>query len=142
VAYRGSGPAGIAFAGGEVQVMINSASIAMSQVKTGRVRVLAVASAQPSALAPGVPTAAAAGLPGYETGSLTGLFGPANMSRTLIGRLNRETVQVLNQANVKELFLNAGIEAVGSTPEQFAALLKSDVSRWSKLIRKLGIVEE
>ena len=142
IAYKGSGPASNALAGGEVQLMFGSASLGMAQVKTGRLRVLAVASAKPSALAPGVPTVAASGLPGYEAGSMVGMFGPAKMPRTLVNRLNQAVVRVLNQPDVREKFASLAIEPIGTTPEQFAGILKADMAKWGKVIKALGIIEE
>jgi tripartite-type tricarboxylate transporter receptor subunit TctC len=142
IAYKGSGPASNALAGGEVQLMFGSASLGMAQVKAGRLRVLAITSAKPSALAPGVPTVASSGVPGYEAGSMVGLFGPAKMPRPLVNRLHREVVAVLNQQDVKDKFTSLAIEPVGNTPEQFLALLKTDMAKWGKLIKALGIVEE
>jgi tripartite-type tricarboxylate transporter receptor subunit TctC len=142
IAYKGSGPASNALAGGEVQLMFGSASLGMAQVKTGRLRLLAITSAKPSALAPGVPTVAASGVPGFEAGSMVGIFGPAKMPRTLIYRLYREVVQVLNQQDVKDKFTSLAIDPIGSTPEQFAAVLKADMAKWGKVIKAAGIVEE
>ena len=122
--------------------MFGSASLGMAQVKSGKLRVLAVTTAKPSALAPGLPTVAASGLPGYEAGSMVGLFGPAKMPKALTNRLSREVVEVLKQPEIKEKFLALAIEAVGTTPEEFAALLKEDMAKWGKVIKDAGIVEE
>ena len=142
IAYKGSGPAANALAGGEVQLMFGSASLGMAQVKAGRLRVLAVTTAKPSALAPGLPTVASSGLPGYEVGSMVGIFGPARMPKPLVNRLSQEIGEVLKQPEVKEKFLSLAIEAVGTTPEQFTAILKADMAKWGKVIKDAGIVEE
>jgi len=142
VAYKGSGQAANALAGGEIQVMFGSASLGMAQVKTGRLRVLAVTTAKPSALAPGLPTVAASGLPGYEAGSMVGFFGPAKMPKALAARLSQEIKEVVKQPDVKEKFLSLAIEPVGTTPEEFVGLLRTDMAKWGKVIKEAGIIEE
>lgn len=121
--------------------MFPSAGSAAQHVKSGRLRALAVTSARPSALVPGLPTLAAS-LPGYESASPFGIFAPAKTPATLIERLNREIVRVLNSAEVKERFFNSGVETVGSSPAQLAAAVKSEMAKWGKLIRDAGIREE
>src|SRR4051812_34698276 len=100
----------------------------MVQVKAGKIRALAVTSAQPSPQAPGVPTMASSGLPGYESIFDAGLFAPAGTPAPIVGRLNRDTVQVLQRPEIKEKLLAVGMESVGSSPDQFAATIKSEVT--------------
>ena len=137
--YKSSAPVITGLISGEVQLAIIDVGLVMPHVKTGRLRALAVTSAEPSALAPGLPTAAATGLPGYESVSITGVLAPSKTPAAIINRLNQEMVRVLNMPDVKERFLNAGIETATSTPEQFAAAMKSDIAKWSKVIRDAGI---
>jgi tripartite-type tricarboxylate transporter receptor subunit TctC len=87
---------------------------------------------------PGLPTVAAS-LPGYEAVSLYGLFAPAKTPAALINRLNQEIVRVLNSTEVNGKFLNVGIEPVGSSPEELAARIKSDMAILGKLIKDAGI---
>ena len=82
---------------------------------------------------------AATGLPGYEMTVLTGMFAPAKTPPAIIKRLNEEMVRVLNTAQVKEKFLTQGADTIGSTPEQFAAAIKVDIAKLSKLIKDAGI---
>ncbi len=142
VPFKGSGPAVISLLGGQVQLMFATAGSVAPHVKSGRLRALAVASPQPSALAPGLPTIAASGVPGYEAVAFEGMFAPAKTPVAIIDRLNQEIVRVLNRAEVKERFFNAGVETVGSTPEEFAAAIKSNVAKWGKLIKDAGIRDE
>ena len=142
VPFKGSGPAVISLLGGQVQLMFATAGSVAPHVKSGRLRALAVASLQPSALAPGLPTIAASGVPGYEAVAFEGMFVPAKTPVAIIDRLNQEIVRVLNRAEVKERFFNAGVETVGSTPEEFAAAIKSNVAKWGKLIKDAGIRDE
>ena len=141
IAYKGSALAMTGLLAGEVQMMLTSAAGGLSHVKSGRLRALAVASAKPSPLAPEIPTMASAGLPGYEAASMSGMFAPARTPAALINLLNQQIVRALARPDVKERFLNAAIEAVGSTPAEFAAILRSDMAKWSKVIRDAGIHE-
>jgi tripartite-type tricarboxylate transporter receptor subunit TctC len=139
VTYKGGGPAMNAIIGGEVQVMFATASGAGPQVKAGRLRALAVTSAQPSALYPELPTVGASGLPGYDAASIMCVFAPAKTPSALVQHLNREIVRVLSRPEVKERLLRAGSEVVASSPEQLAAAMKSDVAIMSKVIKDAGI---
>lgn len=124
---------------GQVQMSFITTGAAMANVKAGRLRALAVTSAQSSALVPGVPTVAASGLPGYEAVSIYGMFAPAQTPAAVISRLNREVVRVLNAPSSKERLFTAGVEGVGSSPEQLTAAIKADIAKWGKLIKDLGI---
>ena len=139
IQYKGSGPVIPALIGGEVQLTIQDVGNVVPQMKSGKVRALAVTSAEPSALAPGLPTVAASGLPGFEAIGQTGIFAPAKTPAAIIKRLNQEIVRFLNRADVKERFLAFGEEVVASSPEQLAATIKSDVAKWGKLIKDAGI---
>ena len=140
--YKGAGPALTALLAGELQLMFPTAGAVAPHIRTGRVRVLAVTSAEPSALAPGVPTMAASGLPGYESISIYGVFAPAGTPRALIDKLNAEIGRLLNRADIKEKFFNAGMETVGGSPEQLAATVKSEIARLGKVIKEAGIRSE
>jgi len=139
--YKGAGPALTALLAGELQLMFPTAGAVTPHFKAGRVRALAVTSAEPTALFPGVPTVAAV-LPGYESISIYGIFAPAKTPRTIIDKLNQEIVRFLNRTEVKEKFFIAGMEAVGSSPEQFAATVKSEMARMGKVIKEAGIRTE
>ena len=140
--YRGSGPALIALVSGEVQLAFISPGGAIPHIAAGRVRALAVASAQPTSLFPGLPTVAATGLPGYEYSAAYGVFAPAKTPEAVIKRLNQEFVRVLNRADVKERFINGGVEPVGSSPEQLTAKMKFDMAQLGKMIKDLGLRAE
>jgi tripartite-type tricarboxylate transporter receptor subunit TctC len=142
VPYKGSGPALTAVIAGQVQLMIPSAGSASAHVRSGRLRALAVTSAQPSALAPGLPTLAAAGLPGYESTSPFGIFAPAATAAGIVQLLSHALAKVAVMPDIKDKFFNSGVETVGSTPEQLAATIKVEMAKWGKLIRKVGIREE
>ena len=139
VNYRGAAPALNDVVSSRVQVMFATATAAAPFVSAGRLRALAVTAARPSLLAPGLPTVAASGLPGYASESTLGLFAPAATPPAIIARLNAETVAFLRAGDTRERLLKSGIEAVTSTPEEFAALIRADMARTGKIIRAAGI---
>ena len=139
IPYKGAGPAMTALIAGEVQMVLGSAGSVTPLMKSGKLKALAVTSAQPSALFPGLPTMAATGVPGYESVAIHGIFAPVKTPASIIRILNEEVVRVVNTADVKEKFFKAGLETVGSSPEQFAAAIKSDLARMSKVIKEAGI---
>lgn len=139
VAIPYSGPLIAPVVSGEVHFTILEPSVVTPHVKSGRLRALAVTSAEPSALAPGLPTVSATGVPGYESVGMTAIFAPAKTPAAIIARLNQEIVRFLNRAEVKEQFLNRGSEVVASTSDQFAATMRSDIAKWAKVIKEAGI---
>jgi tripartite-type tricarboxylate transporter receptor subunit TctC len=139
IAYKGGGPALAAMLAGEVQVMFATSSGAGPHVNSGRLRALAVTSAQPSALFPDLPTVSASGLPGYDAASMMCVFAPARTPPALIGRLNQDIVRILNAPDVKERFIRAGSEVVASSPEQLAATMNAGMARLGKVIKDAGI---
>jgi tripartite-type tricarboxylate transporter receptor subunit TctC len=139
--YKGAGPALNALLAGELQLMFPTAGAATPHIKAGRVKALAVTSAEPTALFPGVPTLAAM-LPGYESTSIYGVFAPAGTPRSVIEKLNAALERFLQRSEVRERFFNAGMETAGGTPEQLAAALKSDLARMGKVIKDAGIRSE
>jgi tripartite-type tricarboxylate transporter receptor subunit TctC len=142
VSYKGNAPALNDLIAGQVQVMFATAATVAPHVRSGRLRALAVTSAEPSPLAPGLPTVAASGLPGYESVSIYGWFAPVKTPAAIVRRLNQEIGQVLARADVKEKFLNSGVEAVASSPEELGATVKTDMARMAKVIKDAGIRED
>ena len=142
IPYKGTGPALNDVSAGQVQLMFPAAGSVAPHIKSGRLKALAVTSAEPSALAPGLPTAAASGLPGYEAVATSGVFAPGRTPAPLVNLLNREIVQILARADVKERLFRSGGEVVGGTPNEFAAKIKSEMTRLGKVIREAGIRAE
>ena len=142
VPYKGSGPVITALLGGEVLMTFSNAAAIAPHVKSGKLRALAVTSAQPSPLVPDLPTVAASGLPGYESTSIYGVLAPAKTPTPIIMRLDLELVRFLMQPDVKQKFLNSGVETVGNTPREFAAAIKSDMNKLGKIIKDAGIREQ
>jgi tripartite-type tricarboxylate transporter receptor subunit TctC len=116
-----------------------TAQAVMQHVASGRLRALAVTSLQPSALAPGLPTVAASGVPGYEMEALYAIVAPANAPAPIIKQLNDVVVRYLSQADVKERFLNIGIEPAPSSPGELAAKMKAEVAKVAKLVKSTGM---
>ncbi len=139
IGYRGGGPALNDLIGGHLQLSFSTASAVTSHVKAGKLRALGITSLQQSALLPDVPTVAAAGLPGYEAVSTQGLFAPAGTPNTLLNLLSQEISRVLARADIRQRFMDAGAQTVGSTPEQFAMTIKLEMARWGKVIKDAGI---
>ena len=138
VNYKGAGPALTALIAGELQLMFPSAGAATPHVRAGRVKALAVTSAAPSAVFPGLP-AIAATLPGYESLAIYGLFAPAGTPPAIIVRLNTVVAQFLARADIQERFAAAGMDAAASTPGQLSASVQAEVARIGKVIRAAGI---
>jgi tripartite-type tricarboxylate transporter receptor subunit TctC len=140
IPYKGSGPALASLMAGETQLMFPTSG--QPELKSAKLRALAVTSREPSALAPGLPTLAASGMPGFEAVNIHGMFVPAKTPGPVVARLNQEIVRVLRQADVKERFLSLSLESVGSSPEELAAAVKSDAARMGKVIKDAGIRAE
>ncbi|MBI3041827.1 MAG: tripartite tricarboxylate transporter substrate binding protein [Betaproteobacteria bacterium] len=142
IAYKGSGLASNALVTGEVQLMFVSGSVGLPHVRAGRLKALAIASPGRSSLSPEVPTMAESGLPGYEASSMSGMFAPAKTPRAIVKLLSDEVARALKRDDVKQSFVRRGTEAVGSTPEEFAAIIREDMAKWSRVIKAAGINEK
>jgi tripartite-type tricarboxylate transporter receptor subunit TctC len=141
IPYTGMAPALNATLTGETQVMFPSAGMTMATyVKTGKLKALAVTSAKPSALTPGLPTVAAT-VPGYENTVNHGVFAPAGTPAPIINLLNKEIIKILESADVKKKLDNIGLEVVGSSPEELRNLMKSEVESMGKVIKAAGIAD-
>jgi len=139
VTYKGGAPALNALLSGETQLMFATASGGGPHVKSGRLRALAVTSAQRSSLFPDLPTVAASGLAGYDAASVMCIFAPAGTPAALVARLNQEVIAVLKRADVRERFFRAGSEVVASSPEELAVAMQADMARTGRVIREAGI---
>jgi tripartite-type tricarboxylate transporter receptor subunit TctC len=142
IAYKGTAAGINDVISGQVHLMFPVAGSVAPHLRSGRVKGLAVTSAQPSALFPALPTLAASGLPDFEAVTVNVMFAPAKTSLVLVALLNQEVVRVLNRTDVREKFSKGGIEIVGSSPEQLAATMKLDMARMGKVIKDAGIHAE
>ena len=140
IAYKGTGPSVIALLGGEVHLMIAGLGSVAPHIKSGKLRALAITSAKTSALAPELPTIASV-LPGYESTSVLGIFVPAKTPPAIVNRLQQEIARAANKTEVKKLLFNAGVDANGTTPEEFTVFVKNDTARMGKVIRDANIRE-
>jgi len=142
ITYRGSSPAMTAVMSNEAQIMFANTGAVMPQIRARRLKGLAVTSARPTELAPGLPTVSGAGLAGYEATTAYGVFAPARTPAAVIKRLNMEMVNVLHRPEVKERFFQAGVESLGTAPEELTAAMKAEMAMLGKLIREKGIRNE
>lgn len=142
VPYKGTGLAISDIARGQVAMLFDSIITAQQHAKAGNVRMLAVSTAQRSALLPDLPTMAEAGVPGYESNTYFGVLGPAGLPREVVGKLSGELAAVLKAEDLRARFAAAGAEPAGTTPEAFAALIESEREKWSRLIRSANIKVE
>jgi len=142
VPYKGAAPALADLLGGQVQLMFSTMPPALPHVKDGKLRALAVTSAKRSPAAPDLPTLDEIALPGFEANTWHGVVVPARTPRAIIARLNREIVAILHLPDVVERFSSQGAEALGSTPEEFAAYIRSETVKWAKVVRESGAKAE
>jgi tripartite-type tricarboxylate transporter receptor subunit TctC len=124
---------------GQIEVMFPNVGGMAPHISSGRLRALAVTSLQPSPLLPDLPTVAASGVPGYESVSYIALFAPAKTPESVIRRINRAMVDVLARPDLRQKSVNTGAEAISSSPEQLAMVVKSEMTRMSRLIKQAGI---
>jgi tripartite-type tricarboxylate transporter receptor subunit TctC len=138
VAYKGSAPAVNDLLGNHIAIMFDNMPSAISHVKAGKLRPLAVTTAQRSPALPDVPTIAEAGVPGYEATSWFGLLAPAKTPAPVVTRLNASILKALADPDVKKKLLEQGAEPAGETPAQFAAFIASETVKWGKIVKQSG----
>jgi len=142
IPYKGSPPAIAGLLGGEVSLMFANVADIGSQIRSGKVKPLAVTSDKRAASLPEVPTMAEAGLPGFEIMSWFGLLAPAGTPAPIVSRLNAETVKVLGRSDIQETLAKQGLEVAPGTPEQFAAHIKNEIAKFTKIGKAAGIKAE
>ena len=142
VPYKGGTPGIIDLIAGNVAVTITSVVSALAHVRAGRLRALGVTSARRIGIAPDVPTIAEAGLPGYESVNWFGLLAPAGTPANIIARLHKESVAVLRDPGRAKRLAATGSEAVGNSPQEFAALIRSETVKWAAVAKGAGITPE
>lgn len=142
IGFKGHPSAFNAVLGGEAHLMFAIVGPAMEHTKAGKLKALAVTSATPTPLAPGLPTMAASGLPGFEVVFVAGIFAPAGTPAAIVNRLHGEIVHVLERPEYKARLLNVALETVGSTPAELAATIKAEINVMGKVIKAAGIRDE
>jgi tripartite-type tricarboxylate transporter receptor subunit TctC len=138
VPYKGSGPAAVDTVAGQLPLAIVDVASAIAQVKAGRLKALAVTTHSRIAAAPDVPTFAESGLPDYEATGWFGVVMPAGTPAEIVGRMNTELVAALKRQDIRERVLAAGAEVSPSTPEEFGALIRSEIIKWGEVVRASG----
>src|SRR5712692_1530507 len=142
VPYKGTGAALVDLAGGQVDLLFDQASSTVPNVRGGKIRAIAVASASRQSALPDTPTFAEAGLRDFQIDNFTGLVGPAGMPADAIAKVHAAAVKALATPQVKERFASLGVQPVGNTPEQFGVVIREDLARWSKVIKSAGVKVE
>ena len=127
---------------GEIDLVFSDMAVVLPHVQAGRLRALAVTGPKPTPLVPGVPTVAESGVPGFNMTSWWGMFGPAGIPQPIVTQLNTELVRILKLPEVSKTFATLGVDAATSTPEELAALVKSEVPKYAKLIQEIGIPKQ
>ena len=139
IPYKGSAGVLADVMGGQIAVTIDNMPPYLPQVKAGKIRALAVSPAKRSTAAPDLPTIAEAGVPGYDSGAWFGLLAPAGTPKDIVNKLSAETARILKMPDVNKRISELGGEPVGSTPEEFAALIKSEIAKWAKVIKDANV---
>ena len=142
VPYKGTGPAITDLIGGQVQLMFNSMPSVLPLVASGKLKALAVGSAQRSPAVPDIPTVAEAGVPGFENVTWYGMFAPAKTPRDIIVKLNKQVVQILAAPEMSQRLASQGAEPRSSTPEELTRFMQVESERWKKVIKVAGMKVE
>ncbi|HCY16726.1 MAG TPA: MFS transporter [Curvibacter sp.] len=139
IPYRGSGPALLDMVAGNMDVMFDNLPSSMAQIKAGKLKALAVTSAQRSAAMPDIPTIEEAGkLKGFEASSWFGLLAPAGTPPDIVNRIQHETAKALNSPAIKEKLLAQGAIPSGNTPAEFARLIDAEHKKWAQVVKNSG----
>jgi tripartite-type tricarboxylate transporter receptor subunit TctC len=139
IPYKGGGQAIGDLLGGQIPLVYTAVATAVQHVNAGKAIGIGVSGARRSPGLPNVPTFAESGLPNFDVSSWFGLFAPAKTPRAIVDRLQRDTAAVLALPDVRERYIGLGLDPVGGTPEQLAALLRADTARWSQVVKQANI---
>ena len=141
IPYKGGPPAVIDLVAGQVSALFTALPTVYPQVRSGKLRLIAVTGERRLAALPDIPTVAET-IPGFESVQWWGMFAPAGTAAALVDRLNRDVVKILGEAEIKARFAGEGAEGAGDTPAEFAAYVKADYERWGKVVKAVGIRSE
>src|SRR5688500_5493195 len=142
VPYKGNAPAFADVIGGQVSLIFPTMPSAMPFIKSGKLRPIAVTSAKRSPAAPDIPTIAESGLPGYEATSWYGILAPARTPPQIAARLHEVLISIIGSPDMKDKLAAQGLDPVGNTPQQFAAVIKSEITKWAKVVKASGAKPE
>jgi tripartite-type tricarboxylate transporter receptor subunit TctC len=139
VPYKGSGPGLIDLISGQLQLMFANLTAGLPHMRSNRVRALAVTGPARTSLLPDLPTVAESALPGYAVTSYFGILVPTGTPATIIAKLNAEIIKALRAADVQATLATEGAEAAGGSPEEFAAFIRSEITRWTAAVKTAGL---
>lgn len=139
IPYKGGNPALIDVIAGQIQMLFSTLLQAGPHVRSGKLRALAVTTAKRWPGTPELPTMMEAGVPGYEVTQWYGMLAPAKVPPEIVGRLNKEIARILHEPDVAKRLAADGAEAVGNTPEEFGAHIRSEIAKYGKIIQKIGL---
>ena len=139
VPYKGAAPATNDLLAGQGQLMFNNPVSSIPHVRTGRLRAIAVTGAKRSAIAPEIPTIAESGYPGFEAGTWYAFLAPAGLPREVLAKLSTDIIAVTQMADVRARFAAMGVESIGASPAQLAAIMRAEQEKWARVIRAANI---
>lgn len=139
VPYQGAGPMMLGLVSGVVDMAFDGMGTSANQIKGGKLRPLAIAVAQRSPVLPDVPTTTEAGLPAFQLSTWYGMWAVRDTPRPIIDRIYAETVKYLQQQDARDIWASQGAQAGGQIPEQFAALIHTEIEKWGKVVKEGGI---
>ena len=139
VPYKGTPPAVTDLLSGQVQLMFANTLSVLPHVRSGRLRALAISSIKRSAAAPELPTVAESGMPGFDVSTWFGMLAPRGTPKEIIDRLDGEVRKIVQMADIRARLISQGADPIGSTPEEFRAYLKSELVKWEKAVKAVGV---
>jgi tripartite-type tricarboxylate transporter receptor subunit TctC len=142
VPYKGDGPAMNDVIGGQVSMMFATVVAALPHIKSGKVRAIGLATPKPTAALPGVAPIADSGVPDFDSSSWGGILAPAGTPKEVIGKLHEGTVKILKMPDVEQRMSSLGADVVASTPQQFGEYIKSETSKWAKVVKESGAAKD
>lgn len=142
IPYKGSSLSLTDTLAGQLQVMFDNLPVVLPHIKTGKLRLMGVGTQQRSALIPAAPTISESGVPGFEASTAFGVLAPAHTPPAVITRLSQEIVRILQTPEIKDRLATQGLEAVGSTPQQYDAHLRAELAKYARIVKSAGIKAE
>jgi tripartite-type tricarboxylate transporter receptor subunit TctC len=138
VPFKGGGPMVADLLGGQIHIVIADQANLMPHVKAGKLRALAVGTLERSASYPDIPTIAESGFPGFEARAWQGIAGPANLPADIVTQLNAAFAKAMAFPEVHQRLLDGGLDPITGTPEAFAAFIRSEIDKWSRVAKDVG----
>jgi len=142
IPYKGGGPAVADLVGGQIALIFGNLPAVLPHAKSGKVRVLAIASAKRSPAIPDLPTMSEAGVPGFEASTWAGILAQGATPPAVVAKLHSDIMKVFAMPDTRERLIAAGSDPIGNTPKEFAAFIDAEIARWSKVVKAAGIRAE